>query len=93
VASEGPSSSAAALPSPFPPEELVVVGDYQCLDLATARSHIEDRGLLVGDTIPRSPPGDDWIVHAQMPEAGEEVATGSNVGLMLADPLEPCPGD
>jgi hypothetical protein len=71
----------------------VLIGDYRCLDLATARGHIEEAGLLVGDTIPNSPaPGDDWLVHAQIPEAGDSVPQGSNVGLMLADPLEPCPG-
>jgi hypothetical protein len=91
--SGGPSSSGGVLPSPFPPGDLVLIGDYRCLDLATARSHIEAKGLVVGDTIPSSPaPGDDWLVHAQMPEAGDSVAVGSNVGLMLAGPMEACPG-
>jgi hypothetical protein len=68
------------------------VGDYSCLDLATARSHIEEAGLLVGSIIPSDPaPGDDWLVQQQLPVAGEYLPSGSNVDLVLADPMEPCP--
>jgi hypothetical protein len=70
----------------------VLVGDFRCLDLATARSHIEEAGLLVGQTIHSGPtPGDDWLVQAQLPDAGEYLPPGSNVDLVLADPMEPCP--
>ena len=37
-----------ASPTPFPSSELVLVGDFLCLDLATARSQLEEAGLLVG---------------------------------------------
>jgi hypothetical protein len=79
-------------PSPFPSEELVLVGDFRCLDLATARGHIEEAGLLVGATIPSDPtPRDDWLGQEQLPDAGEYLPLGSNVDLVLADPMEPCP--
>jgi hypothetical protein len=70
----------------------VLVGDFQCLDLATARGHIEGAGLIVGATIASIPsPGDDWLVHEQLPDAGAYLPRGSNVDLVLDDPMEPCP--
>ena len=87
-----PSVSASASPSPFPSNEMTLVGDFLCLDLATARTHIEAAGLLIGVMIPSDQsPGDDWIVHGQLPKAGESVPVGANVDLVLMDPLEPCP--
>jgi hypothetical protein len=72
---------------------MALVGDFLCLDLATARSHIEAAGLLVGATIAGDvAPGDDWLVHDQLPRPGESVPIGSNVDLVLMDPLLPCPG-
>jgi beta-lactam-binding protein with PASTA domain len=71
---------------------MTLVGDFLCLDLATARTHIEAAGLLIGVMIPSDQsPGDDWIVHGQLPKAGESVPVGANVDLVLMDPLEPCP--
>jgi len=70
----------------------VLVGDFQCLDLATARAHIEDAGLIVGATIASVPsPGEDWLVREQLPDAGAYLPRGSNVDLVLGDPMEPCP--
>jgi serine/threonine-protein kinase len=90
-----PASTRApgASPSPLGPHETTLVGDFLCLDLATARGHIEEAGLIVGATIPDEPtPDDSWLVHGQLPKAGESVPIGSNVDLVLRDPLEPCPG-
>jgi serine/threonine-protein kinase len=88
----GSPPPSGGLPSPFPSDQRAMVGDFLCLDLATARAHIEEAGLLIGVTIPSdSEPGDDWIVHGQLPKAGEWVPVGTNVDLVLMDPLEPCP--
>lgn len=93
VPTTSPSADATARPSPFPSQELTLVGDFLCLDLATARDHIQEAGLLIGAIIPSEPPpADSWIVHGQLPKAGESVPIGSNVDLVLMDPLEPCPG-
>jgi len=94
--SPGPSAvalpSASSGPSPFPSQQVTLVGDFLCLDLATARGHIEEAGLILGATIPSDPsPTDDWLVHDQLPKAGESVPVGSNVDLVLMDPLEACP--
>ncbi len=87
-----PAPELTALPTPFPPAEMVLVGDFQCLPLATARSVIEEAGLLVGFIYPEDlPPEDSWIVHGQLPKPGESIPVGSAVDLMLEDPLEPCP--
>lgn len=90
-----PSSSPVAdlaTSAPLPSQKLAMVGDYSCLDLATARNHIEEAGLLVGSIIPSEPaPGDDWLVQQQLPDAGDYLPSGSNVDLVLADPMEPCP--
>ena len=85
-----PGSSAT--PTPFPSSELVLVGDFECLKLAEARTQLADAGLLVGAIYPQEPPpGDDWEVHDQLPEPGESVPVGSKVDLVLGDPLGPCP--
>jgi serine/threonine-protein kinase len=95
--SRAPSASrstpvSSVSPSPFPSDQMAMVGDFLCLDLATARAHIEEAGLLIGVTIPsETEPADDWIVHGQLPKAGESVPVGTNVDLVLVDPLEPCP--
>jgi beta-lactam-binding protein with PASTA domain len=87
-----PSSAPSSSPSPFPSNQMAMVGDFLCLDLATARAQIEEAGLLIGVTIPSdSEPADDWIVHGQLPKAGESVPVGSNVDLVLMDPMDPCP--
>jgi serine/threonine-protein kinase len=81
-----------ATPTPFPSQQTTLVGDFLCLDLATARGHIVAAGLLIGAMIPSDPsPLDSWLVHGQLPKAGETVPLGSNVDLVLMDPLEPCP--
>jgi serine/threonine-protein kinase len=91
-AGQSPPLPPGGSPSPLPSVDLVLVGDFRCLDLATARAHIEEAGLLVGATIPADPPpGDDWLVQEQLPQAGEYLARGSNVDLVLADAMEPCP--
>jgi serine/threonine-protein kinase len=92
MALESPASGASNDPSPFPSDQVAMVGDFLCLDLATARAHIEAAGLLIGVTIPSDvEPLDSWIVHGQLPKAGESVPVGTNVDLVLMDPLEPCP--
>ena len=74
-------------PSPFPSQQSALVGDFLCLTLAEARGHIEEAELRVGAVIPSDPaPGDDWLVHDQLPKAGEMVPVGSNVDLVLGDP-------
>jgi len=93
-ATPSPEASApdSASPSPFPSQQVTLVGDFLCLDLATARAHIEEAGLIIGAMIPSDPlPADDWLVHDQLPEAGVSVPIGSNVDLVLMDPLEACP--
>ena len=74
--------------------DLILVGDFPCLRLAEARGHIDDAGLRVGvligrDRSPRRP--NDWLVHDQLPKAGEMVAIGSNVDLVLEDEQQACP--
>ncbi len=70
-----------------------MVGNFECLDLGTARSQIEAVGLLLGTIIPDEPARDDsWIVHDQLPAPGGWVPVGSAVDLVVMEPLEPCPG-
>ena len=79
-------------PTPFPAQDVVLLGDFQCLKLVEARSHIEEAGLLVGAIIPSEPAAlDDWFVHDQLPKPGEMVPVGSNVDLVLDDPQAACP--
>ena len=86
-----------ASPTPFPSHAQVLVGDFLCLDLGTARSHLEEAGLLVGAlivgaSVPDDPPPDDgWIIHDQLPKAGDLVPIGSKVDLVLMEPLAACP--
>jgi eukaryotic-like serine/threonine-protein kinase len=73
---------------------LVLVGDFRCLKLSEARGHLEEAGLRLGALIgsdTESPPPDDWLVHDQLPKAGEMVPPGSNVDLVLADDQQACP--
>jgi beta-lactam-binding protein with PASTA domain len=86
-----PSPASTLEPTPFPSSEKTLVGDFMCLDLATARSLLEDEGLLVGATYPDPPPDDTWVVLDQLPKPGESVPAGTKVDLMLADPQDPCP--
>ncbi len=51
-----PATGASPTPSPFPSQATTLVGDFLCLDLATARDHIEEAGLIVGAIIPSEPP-------------------------------------
>jgi hypothetical protein len=70
----------------------VLVGDYLCQDLATTRLQLEETDLLIGVLYPEDPPpGEDWFIHDQQPDAGEMVPAGTAVDLVLMDPLEPCP--
>jgi eukaryotic-like serine/threonine-protein kinase len=74
--------------------DLVLVGDFRCLKLSEARGHIEEAGLRLGALIgseTESPPPDDWLVHDQLPKAGEMVPLGSNVDLVLEDDQQACP--
>jgi serine/threonine-protein kinase len=87
-----PTPSPSPSPSPLPSLELVIVGDYSCQALGDVRSQIESVGLIVGTLIPEDPPPEDgWLVHGQLPPAGESVPVGSAVDLHLEDPVEPCP--
>lgn len=86
-----PSPAATREPTPFPSSEQTLVGDFMCLDLTTARSLLEEEGLLVGATYPDPPPDDTWVVLDQLPRPGESVPLGTKVDLMLADPQDPCP--
>jgi serine/threonine-protein kinase len=74
-------------PTPFPSPEVVLVGDFTCLDLATASSQLQDAGLLIGATYP-DPAEEGWLVHDQLPKPGESVPVGTKVDLMLADSQE-----
>jgi eukaryotic-like serine/threonine-protein kinase len=83
--------ASAAVPPPTP--EPVLVGNYECLDLGTARTQLEEKGLLLGTVTPEDPaPDDSWLVQDQLPHAGEAVLPGTAVDLVVSDPLEPCPG-
>ncbi len=83
---------ASTQPTPFPSSRSVKVGNFACLELAAARGLLADAGLLLGATYPEDPPpGEDWLVHDQLPEPGDTVPVGSAVDLVLGDPLEPCP--
>jgi serine/threonine-protein kinase len=78
--------------TPFPSQELALVGDFLCLTLADARGHIEEAGLLVGALIgSEARPPESWLVHDQLPKAGEMVPVGSNVDLVLEDDQQACP--
>lgn len=93
VVTPAPTVSTSHLPSPFPSQQLVPVGDFSCLELGQARSLLEAAGLLVGATFPDPAPADSWVVHDQLPQGGASIPKGSKVDLMMADPLEPCPSD
>ena len=87
-----PSPSATPTPSPSPTPERIIVGLYQCQDLATTRQQIEDAGLRVGTINADSPDYDDaWLVIAQQPTAGREVGQGRRIDLFLVDPSSACP--
>ncbi len=86
-----PTPAATAEPTPFPSPEVVLVGEFTCLELATARDQLQGKGLLVGATYPDPPPAETWVVHDQLPKGSEMVPVGTKVDLMLADPQEPCP--
>ena len=86
-----PTPALTLEPTPFPSSEESLVGDFMCLELATARDLLEDEGLLVGATYPDPPPEETWVVQDQLPKPGESVPVGTKVDLMLADPQEPCP--
>jgi serine/threonine-protein kinase len=86
-----PTPAGTVDPTPFPSSEAVLVGDFTCLELATARDQLEGKGLLVGATYPDPPPNESWVVLDQLPKPSESVPLGTKVDLMLADPQEPCP--
>ncbi|MGD8683179.1 MAG: Stk1 family PASTA domain-containing Ser/Thr kinase [Chloroflexota bacterium] len=87
-----PTSELTPEPTPFPSSELALVTDFTCLELAAARDHLQAAGLVLGAIIPEDPPpGDDWLVHDQLPKPGTSVPVGFKVDLMLGDPLDPCP--
>ena len=58
-ADRGPTPSPAGPrhppPAPTPTDERIIVGNYQCQDLATTRQQIEDAGLRVGGISVGSP--------------------------------------
>jgi hypothetical protein len=69
----------------------VLVGNYLCADVATARSQIEVIGLVVGNIIPAPPGSDDtWIVMDQVPAPGQSAPPGSAVDLLVETPDSPC---
>jgi serine/threonine-protein kinase len=82
-----PTADPGLDPTPFPSSEVVLVGDFTCLDLATASAQIADAGLLVGATYPDAAE-EGWLVHDQLPKPGESVPVGTKVDLMLADSQE-----
>ncbi len=70
----------------------MVVGNYECLDLVTARLQIESVGLVVEQVFPGDTPEyDDHLVIAQTPEPGAAVPPGSGVSLAVSAPEDPCP--
>jgi len=69
-----------------------VVGNYECVDLASARFQIESVGLVVEQVFPGDTPEfDDWLVIAQTPGSGASVPPGSGVSLSVSAPDDPCP--
>ena len=91
ASSSAPSPSVSPAPTPFPSHETALVGYFLCEQFGTARTLLEEAGLLVGATINAEIPPDDWIVHDQLPKPGEHAELGSAVDLVLMNPLEPCP--
>jgi len=79
-------------PQPTPAQERIVVGNYQCQDLATTRQQIADSGLRAGDVLADAQTFDEsWLVIGQVPEAGREVVRGRRINLFVVDPSSPCP--
>ena len=79
-------------PEPTPAQVRIVVGNFQCQDLATTRQQITDSGLRVGDVLADAQTFDDsWLVIGQVPEAGREVVRGRRINLFVVDPSSPCP--
>jgi beta-lactam-binding protein with PASTA domain len=69
-----------------------MVGNYQCENVAQARTQIEDLGLVVGMIAPPPPGSDDsWIVLGQVPAAGSPAPPGSAVDLLVETADSPCP--
>ena len=92
-----PSPGAATpSPTPTPSDDRIIVGYYQCQDLATTRQQIEDAGLRLGSVSvePASGPqeyDDAYLVIDQTPDAGRPVVHGRRIFLLLVDPSSPCP--
>ncbi len=77
-------------PTP-PPATPVLVGNYRCLDVATARTGVDAVGLTIIGIEPAPPDSDDsWLVRDQEPLAGEPVSPGTGVRLWVIEPSEPC---
>ena len=86
------ASSPMTAPTATPAVERIIVGNYQCQDLATTRQQIEDAGLRVGDVLAEAQEfGEDWLVFGQTPGAGREVGRGRRIDLFVVDPSSPCP--
>jgi beta-lactam-binding protein with PASTA domain len=93
--SKGARPTPPPTPVPTAPASVaprVMVGNFQCQDLATTRQQITDSGLRVGEISADSPDFDDsWLVISQKPEAGQEVVVGRRINLFVVDPSSPCP--
>ena len=87
-----PAVTDTPTPEPTPAQVRIVVGNFQCQDLATTRQQITDSGLRVGDVLADAQTFDDsWLVIGQVPEAGREVVRGRRINLFVVDPSSPCP--
>jgi beta-lactam-binding protein with PASTA domain len=73
------------------------VGNYGCLDLATATQQIQQVGLVLGTVTAIAPPPaqasppPNWLVIQQLPPPGTTVPVNSPVNLTVQDPTQPCP--
>ena len=89
-----PSPTLEPTPSPTPVAVARAGRRRRLLVPAARRRPLADRGGRAHGRHAhprRSPPEDSWLVHGQLPAAGESVPIGSAVDLHLDDPVEPCP--
>jgi beta-lactam-binding protein with PASTA domain len=92
--SEGASISPTPLvATPVPPVNGLRVGDYRCMVLPEARTHIRDDGFKVGRisySIEGGPVDDTWAVVRQDPAPKSRLARGGAIDILMASPFGIC---
>jgi serine/threonine-protein kinase len=85
-----PTPTAPPTPTPTPTPEPITVGNYStCGPVSEARTQIVEAGLTVGVVWPEEF-ANDGFVERQYPEAGSQVAPGTEVHLFVRGPTESC---